>query len=642
MNQQNQLKSFIARITAALVFILIAYPTEVRADDSGYCGDPNVNDGKNVTWLYVESTKTLTISGRGAMADYAYNAPWKNYQKDIQTVVIKGGVTSIGEKAFIDCRSLSSVTIPSSVTSIGEIAFYACASLSSVNIPSSVTSIGNDAFYGCMSLSSVTIPYNVTNIGGNAFKKCSSLKKIYVLRDNPPTLGGAAFDNTPTDLEIWVYSDALDTYKSANKGWISYESKLYGFSGYCGNSSVNDGKEVIWNLTDEDNDGTKETLTITGTGEMKNFKNSDPDKAPWDNHRDKIQTVVIEEGVRRIGELAFKGCTNLKRVNMLRYDANSDLKFTELYNINAFEGTPTDLEICVPFDALDAYTAATNWSSYADKIISQNGAICFKKDNNGMHATLDDNYTGTAAINITSDIKVADVTLNREFTAGVYSTIVLPFGVSTSNLSGIESIAQFSGVEKDNNDVWTASMTELWNDESTSDVTLSAYTPYVVKMKVGTLSLTGLTDVVTLKKTVKPETTDGDWTFVGTLAPTALPIDGEHDYGFAGSSNADNSVSAGDFVHLVSGASAKPFRAYLKYTGTDTNWAKTRSNEPMPSRIQVQILKLNGQATAIGTLDTRTGEISSDEWYSIDGRRLSGKPNSKGIYINHGKKVVVN
>jgi hypothetical protein len=41
------------------------------------------------------------------------------------------------------------------------------------------------------------------------------------------------------------------------------------------------------------------------------------------------------------------------------------------------------------------------------------------------------------------------------------------------------------------------------------------------------------------------------------------------------------------------------------------------------------------------TLDTRTGEISLDEWYSLDGRRLSGKPTTKGVYINNGKKVAI-
>ena len=35
------------------------------------------------------------------------------------------------------------------------------------------------------------------------------------------------------------------------------------------------------------------------------------------------------------------------------------------------------------------------------------------------------------------------------------------------------------------------------------------------------------------------------------------------------------------------------------------------------------------------------GEWTMDNWYTLDGARLSGKPSSKGIYINNGRKVVI-
>ncbi len=54
-------------------------------------------------------------------------------------------VTSIGDRAFSYCFSLTAVTIPSSVTGIGQSAFSNCYSLTSVTIPSSVTSIGQSA-----------------------------------------------------------------------------------------------------------------------------------------------------------------------------------------------------------------------------------------------------------------------------------------------------------------------------------------------------------------------------------------------------------------------------------------------------------------------------------------------------------------
>ena len=55
-------------------------------------------------------------------------------------------VTSIGDNAFSDNKSLTSVTIPDSVTSIGDYAFERCSSLASVTIPNSVTNIGDQAF----------------------------------------------------------------------------------------------------------------------------------------------------------------------------------------------------------------------------------------------------------------------------------------------------------------------------------------------------------------------------------------------------------------------------------------------------------------------------------------------------------------
>ena len=57
----------------------------------------------------------------------------------------------------------------------------------------------------------------------------------------------------------------------------------------------------------------------------------------------------------------------------------------------------------------------------------------------------------------------------------------------------------------------------------------------------------------------------------------------------------------------------------------------------------VRLIGADGQTTAIGTLDTRTGEATfdTDAWYTLDGRRLSGQPTAKGIYIYKGKKVII-
>ena len=69
--------------------------------------------------------------------------------QNIKSYVIPSSVTSIGDRAFLGCGSLSEIVIPSSVTSIGDRAFSCCDSLPEIVIPFSVTSIGDSAFYDC-------------------------------------------------------------------------------------------------------------------------------------------------------------------------------------------------------------------------------------------------------------------------------------------------------------------------------------------------------------------------------------------------------------------------------------------------------------------------------------------------------------
>ena len=99
--------------------ILLCVPLAVNAEiiDSGECGA----DGDNVTWT-LDDTGTLTISGEGEMFDFASKkeCPWYELRQLIKNVKIESGVTSIGDNADINQKS---ITIPKSVTKIGKAIF---------------------------------------------------------------------------------------------------------------------------------------------------------------------------------------------------------------------------------------------------------------------------------------------------------------------------------------------------------------------------------------------------------------------------------------------------------------------------------------------------------------------------------------
>ena len=124
----------------------------------------------------------LTISGQGAMGNYdsVYAQPWSGKRSAIMGVIIKEGVTCVGDMAFASCESLKSVRIPHSVTKIGAFAFRDCKSLTSVQIPQGVTEIESSAFAFCAGLQSVKLPDSVTSIGGWAFQNCRSLTSVRI------------------------------------------------------------------------------------------------------------------------------------------------------------------------------------------------------------------------------------------------------------------------------------------------------------------------------------------------------------------------------------------------------------------------------------------------------------------------------
>ena len=77
-----------------------------------------------------------------------------------------------------------------------------------------------------------------------------------------------------------------------------------------------------------------------------------------------LTSITIPDGVTSIGDSMFRECTNLTEIDFSTHNAVPTLADT-----SAFDYTSASLVIKVPSALLDEWKAATNWATYADKIV---------------------------------------------------------------------------------------------------------------------------------------------------------------------------------------------------------------------------------------------------------------------------------
>ena len=145
----------------AVAFAMLAVGCLVLTDCSDFSSaEPTGGScGDSLTWSYNEGSKTLTISGTGAMTDYADYGPWHSYANVMTVIIIEEGCTHVGNNAFRGLGGVNSVTLPAtSLQSIGDNAFLACYLVPSFSIGKNVSSIGSGAFNGCTEhLNAITV-----------------------------------------------------------------------------------------------------------------------------------------------------------------------------------------------------------------------------------------------------------------------------------------------------------------------------------------------------------------------------------------------------------------------------------------------------------------------------------------------------
>ncbi len=167
-------------LTALLLLFVLLLPILAQAETHGECGP--------ATEWTLSDDGLLTITGRGSVDSNAFQ-----FHDDIREIVIREGVTVIGDYTFHACNSLTRVSLPDSLTSIGKLAFGDCGKLADISIPDAVIWLGEEAFSQCSSLESIVIPGGVEVIRKQTFCRCSHLTSV-VIREGITDINVSAFD----------------------------------------------------------------------------------------------------------------------------------------------------------------------------------------------------------------------------------------------------------------------------------------------------------------------------------------------------------------------------------------------------------------------------------------------------------------
>ena len=263
-----------------------------------------------LTWNF--NSDTLTISGCGAMPDYATDTevPWYDFRRSIHTVVMDSCITSIGNFAFYYCDSLTSVNIPDSITTIGNSAFDSCRRLTSITIPDSMTTItiGNLAFQNCSVLTKITIPATVTSVGFSAFKGCSGLTEItipFVGNSETATesdayfgyIFGGNYNNVPANLKkVTIIEPCSQIPASAFYRCSNLTSVI------IPNSITTIGNEAFYYCYNLPSVTIPDNVATIGI-------------AAFDSCRS-LTKIIIPQAVTYIGNSAFKNCSGLTEITI--------------------------------------------------------------------------------------------------------------------------------------------------------------------------------------------------------------------------------------------------------------------------------------------------------------------------------------
>ena len=235
-------------------------------------------------------------------------------------------------------------------------------------------------------------------------------------------------------------------------------------------------------------------------------------------------------------------------------------------------------------------------------------------------ANAEDNSTTISNANgYVANVTLAARTLYKD---GKWNTLCLPFDVTIAG----SPLAGATARPLNSASISGSTLTLTFGDAVT---TLKAGTPYIIKWASGDNIVSPVFSGVTIDKTDRSYDNgisgDNRVRFLGTYDALTFSSEPQNSILLLGDDNKLHYAGAG---HL--GAC----RAYFKI-GDGVSAARQLTG--------FEIDFGEGETTGILNIEHSTLNIehSADAWYTLDGRKLSGKPSVKGVYVNNGRKVII-
>lgn len=309
---------------------------------------------------------------------------------NLKNISLPNSVTNIDGSCFSGCTSLKGVTLPNSLTQVGTNLFYncynliyakisnslikmnnnmfnGCSLLKEIKIPNSVTEFGYNVFFNCLSLESISMSNNVTIFGYGCFSQCKGLKEV-TLSNNLTSLSTEMFNQCASLENITLPSGITSFGNSVFSGCfnlksINLPSSLTSFGRYCFGScyllqsiSIPNGVTII-----NDSDF-YECMNIK---ELTLSQNTQQITAQAFSNCYSLSKIIFPSTITSIGYGAFQACYGMKI-----YDFSAAASIPTLSNSNAL-AVNTDTAIIVPDSLYNDWKVASNWSMFANNIISK-------------------------------------------------------------------------------------------------------------------------------------------------------------------------------------------------------------------------------------------------------------------------------